>query len=172
MKKTLTIFLFGAIIIALGTSCQNKRGCTDQYSDNYDPEAEQDDDTCIPTRLKFVGEYDGHGTIEMAPDSLVGFDQVAINIDDSTAFTLDGLVIGISNFDAQLYALSATVTGSYNYMINNQWLGNYNYSGDGSISGRVLEMTMTRIERIEIQPEVFEYDTLFLNLYGIKEPED
>jgi hypothetical protein len=171
MKKALLVLLFGAVIVAINTGCQKKRGCTDTYSDNFDPEAELDDDTCIPTRLKFVGEYDGHGTIEVDAGLLEAYDQVAVNVQDSTAFTPDGLVIGISDFDAQLYALSATVTGTYNLMINSQWLGDYNYSGTGSVSGRVLELDMTRIEKIEIAPEVFEYDTLYLNLYGIKELE-
>ncbi len=172
MKKTWTIFLFGVLIVAFSTSCEKKRGCTNQYADNYDPEAKQDDDTCIPTRLKFVGEYDGHGTIEVDAGILESYDQVSVFVQDSTAFTKDGLVIGISNFDAPQYALNALVTGTYNLTINSQWLGDYNYSGTGSISGRVLELDMIRIAKIEIEPEVFQYDSLALDLCSIKELEE
>lgn len=172
MRKKLVICSMFVAVAALFSGCVEKRGCTDQYSDNYDPEATQDDDTCVPTRLKFVGNYEGRGTIETETDVLSSFDQVTISIEDSTAFDEDQLIMGISNFDAQLYALSAVTSGQYGLLIPNQSLGSFTYFGDGSISGRVLDVKMTRIEKIEIAPEEFEFDTLKLNLFGIKEIEE
>jgi hypothetical protein len=68
-KKLLPIglLLCGSVFIQYG--CGEIRGCTDSYSDNYDAEATEDDDTCVPTRFKFVGEYDAHGTTYSHPDT-------------------------------------------------------------------------------------------------------
>ncbi len=169
MRKNLFIISISILCLAVVVGCEKKRGCTDSFSDNFDPEAVQDDDTCIPTRDKFVGEYDGYGTIEIGPDTLVSYDQVGLNVVDSTAQGQDGLIIGISNFDAQLYALSATVTGTYNFMINYQELGDYAYWGDGNINGRVIELNMTRTEEITLPDESTYKDTIFLNLYGLQQ---
>ncbi len=169
MRKNLFIISISILCLAVVVGCEKKRGCTDSFSDNFDPEAVQDDDTCIPTRDKFVGEYDGYGTIEIGPDTLVSYDQVGLNVVDSTAQGQDGLIIGISNFDAQLYALSATVTGTYNFMINYQELGDYAYWGDGNINGRVIELSMTRTEEITLPDESTYKDTIFLNLYGLQQ---
>ena len=169
MRTNLYILLFSAIYAVAIIGCQEKRGCTDSYSDNYDPEATQDDDTCVPTRAKFVGEFDANGTILLGPDTLVPYENIGVNIVDSTAVGPTGLIIGISNFDAQLYALSATVVGTFNFNIGRQSLGDYTYWGDGNINGRVLEIQMTRTEKITLPDESFYYDTLGLNLYAIKE---
>lgn len=145
-----------------------KRGCTDPLSDNFDSEATQDDDTCIPRRDKFVGEFDAHGTSHTGDNVLTSYDQVTVTIADSTAFTPEGIIIGTSNFDAQLYALSGSVTAQYDMVIERQSLGAYTYWGEGNINGRVLEITMTRIEEVMEN----EFDTLYLSLYGIKELEE
>lgn len=166
MTKNLFYIFFSLCLAAIVVGCQPRRGCTDAYSDNFDPEAKQDDDTCIPTRLKFVGEYDCHGTIETGQDTLVPYDQVYVNIVDSTAVGPTGLIMGVSNFDAQLYALSAVTSGTYSMAINRQTLGAYSYWGTGEISGRVLTVKMTRIELIDETLNL--YDTLQLNIYGLR----
>lgn len=168
MTKNLLIIFTGILLASAVIGCQGKRGCTDSYSDNYDPEAKLDDDTCVPTRDKFVGEYDANGTTSTDMINLSPFDQVVVNIVDSTATTPTGLIIGVSNFDAQLYALSAVVVGTYNLSVTRQSLGAYTYWGEGSISGRVLDLEMTRLEEVAEN----EFDTLYLHLYGIKEIEE
>lgn len=167
MTKNLYYILFSLLIASVVIGCQPKRGCTDSFSDNFDPEAKQDDDTCVPTRFKFVGEYDCHGTIETGQDTLVPYDQVFVNIVDSTATTQNGLIMGVSNFDAQLYALSAVTTSTYKFAVNRQTLGAYSYWGTGEISGRVLTVQMTRLELIDEAANL--YDTLQLNIYGLQE---
>lgn len=169
MRKNLFILSISLICLAVIVGCDKKRGCTDNNSDNFDPEAVQDDDTCIPTRLKFVGEYDGYGTIEIGPDTLVSYDQIGLNIVDSTAIGPTGLIIGISNFDVPLVALSATVTGTYNFMVNNQIIGVYNYWGNGNINGQVVELDMTRTEEITLPDETTYKDTILLHIYGLKQ---
>ncbi len=166
MTKNLYYVLISLTIATIVVACQPKRGCTDSFSDNFDPEAKQDDDTCVPTRFKFVGEYDCHGTIETGQDTLVPYDQVFVNLVDTTANTQDGLIMGVSNFDAQLYALTAVTTGTYSMAVNRQVLGAYTYWGTGEISGRVLAIQMTRVELID---EVLNLrDTLQLNIYGLQ----
>jgi hypothetical protein len=171
MRKNLFILVFAisASIVVIG--CQEKRGCTDSYSDNYDPEATQDDDTCVPTRDKFVGEYYANGTIEDDPGILIAYEQIGVNIVDSTAVGQDGLIIGISNFDVPVNALSAVVSGTYNFNVIRQSLGVYTYWGSGNINGRVMEMNMTRTEEITLPDLTTTLDTIYLNLYAIKEPE-
>ncbi len=149
--------------------CGEIRGCTDVYSDNYDSEATEDDDTCIPTRLKFIGEYDAHGTIHAGDNVLTSFEQVSLSITDETASEPDQLILGLTNFEVPIYQLSTLVVSQYKLSITNQTIGAYTYSGEMNVNGTVIEMNYRRIEKIEIEPEVFEYDTLYLNLYGFKD---
>ena len=169
MRKNLFILIFGLIGVLLVSSCSKKRGCTNPTADNYNSEAVEDDDTCIPTRFKFVGAYDGYGTIEDEPNVLISYDQVGINIVDSTAVGVTGLIIGISNFDVPLVALSGTVIGTYDILVGYQEIGVYAYWGDGNINGRVIEFDLTRTEEITLPDMTTVKDTISLNLYGLKE---
>jgi hypothetical protein len=171
MKTNLILAVFAFLLVGVSTGCDPKRGCTDNLADNFDPEAKQDDDTCVPTREKFVGEYEANGTILVGPDTLVPYDQVYVNVVDSTANLATELIIGISNFDQPLYPLTATVVGKYDLGINRQTIGVFTYYGVGNVNGRVLELGMTRLEKITLPDETFFYDTLILNLYGIEELE-
>lgn len=172
MNKNLYIFYILITCLAISVGCQKKRGCTDPYSDNYDAEAKQDDDTCIPTREKFVGQYVANGTIEIGQDTLVPYEQIGVNIEDSTAQGPTQMIIGISNFDAQLYALRATISSTYRFSVDRQTIGDYTYWGDGNVNGRVLEIGMTRLEKITLPDETFYNDTIYLNLYAIKDLEE
>lgn len=172
MNKSLYIFLIGIVCTAVTIGCQEKRGCTDAYSDNYDPDATQDDDTCVPTREKFVGEYEANGTIEIGPDTLVPYQQVGLNIVDSTAVGPSDLIIGVSNFDVPVNALSAQVASTYRFTVIRQSLGVYTYWGEGNINGRVLEIHMTRTEEVTLPDATTVLDTIKLNLYAIKELEE
>lgn len=171
MKTNFLVVVLGLLFISISTGCDPKRGCTDTLADNFDPEAKQDDDTCVPTREKFVGEYEANGTILVGPDTLVPYDQVYVNVVDTTANLATELIIGISNFDQPLYPLTATVVGKYDLDINRQTIGVFTYYGVGNVNGRVLELGMTRLEKITLPDETFYNDTIFLNLYGIKELE-
>lgn len=168
-KKLLPIglLLFSSAFLQFG--CSKIRGCTDSYSDNFDPEATEDDDTCVPTRQKFIGEYDSHGTTNTGDTVLTDYDQVTISITDETANKPDELILGFTNFDLPIYALGAVVVSKYKLSIPYQTIGAFSYSGDININGTVLEMSYRRLERIEITPDVFEFDTLYLNLYGFQE---
>lgn len=171
MRKNFYLIYILIASVAISVGCQKPRGCTDPYSDNYDPDAKQDDDTCIPTRDKFLGQYLANGTIEIGEDTLVPYEQVGINIEDSTAIGNTGLIIGVSDFDQPLYALRATVNSTYKFSVDRQTIGNYTFYGDGLVNGRVLEMHYTRLELITRPDETTYNDTIRLNLYAIKELE-
>ena len=162
------------VVAALAiTSCVEKRGCTSSYADNYDPEATQDDDTCVPTRDKFVGSFEANGTILVGPDTLVPYDDAWINVVDSTVASQDGLLLKVVGIDPtyQILPLDAVVNGMYSINVINQTIDETRYYGDGNINGRVIELYITRLEKITLPDETFYYDTLYLNIYGIKELE-
>lgn len=172
MNRSFYRFLLCVMIAGVAVGCQKKRGCTDAYADNYDPEAKEDDDTCIHKRLKFVGNYDCNGTMEIGQDTLVPQEQFLVNITDSTVQGEDGLIITIQDFDRTKYPVSATVTSMYNFSIQKQEVTGFYYDGSGEISGRVLTMNMTRIEEVLQPDESFINDTVLLHLYGLKRLED
>ena len=172
MSKNLFIFILSAFTMVASVGCMEKRGCTDVNSDNFDSEATQDDDTCVPTREKFLGDFEANGTIEIGQDTLIPYEQVGLNIVDSTAVGPTGMIVGISNFDVPVNALSAQVTSTYKLNIVRQTLGTYTYFGEGNINGRVLELKMTRLEEITLPDASVVNDTIKLNLYAIKELEE
>jgi len=155
------------------TSCVEKRGCTSSFADNFDPEATQDDDTCVPTRDKFVGVYEANGTIEVGIDSLVPYDDVFINVEDSTVSSQDGMVLSVIGIDPdyQILPLDAVVSGTYSINIINQPIGAITYYGVGNINGRVLELEITREEEVTLPDMSVVTDITTLHIYGIKELE-
>lgn len=172
MNRSFYQLVLCVIIAAVAVGCQKERGCTDAYADNYNPEAKQDDDTCIHKRLKFIGDFDCNGTMEIGQDTLVPREEFLVNITDSTAQGEEGLIITIQNFDRTAYPLRATVTSTYGFTIVTQDVTGFFYTGTGEISGRVLTMDMTRIEEIQLPDESFINDTVLLHLYGLKVLED
>jgi len=173
MNRTFYRFLLCTVMVAtVAVGCQKKRGCTDAYADNFEPEAKQDDDTCIHKRLKFIGDYVCNGTLEIGPDTLIPQEQILINVTDSTVEGQDGLIITIQNFDRTEYPLRAIVTSTYGFTIPNQDVTGFYYNGSGEISGRVFTMNMTRIEEVLQPDDTYLNDTVLLHLYGLKELED
>ena len=174
MKKNLYIVLFSVACTILAMGCQEKRGCTDPYADNYDTEATQDDDTCVPRRDKFLGDFEANATILLGSDTLVPYDDVFVEIEDSTVTSQDGVLIRVTNLDPDhtVLPLDGVVNTTYDMTIVPQNIGDVSYSGDGNINGRVLEMYITRLEKITLPDETFFYDTLYLNIHGIKELEE
>ncbi|MFC2176098.1 hypothetical protein ACFLR1_03925 [Bacteroidota bacterium] len=168
MNKLLLFLSVLLLSIPALESCSKKRGCTDPAADNFDSEAKEDDDTCIPKRLKFLGVYNAHGTSNTDNQSLSSHDQVGLSILESADEEAANVFIGLSNFDLPFYTLQGTVVSQYKLMINRQVVERYTYWGEGRINGRVLELTMTRIEKIVKPNETTAYDTLHLNLYGLQ----
>ncbi len=58
MKKNNLTNLVFLCLLTFMFSCQDREGCTDPASDNFDINAEIDNGTCIPMTEKFLGLYD------------------------------------------------------------------------------------------------------------------
>jgi hypothetical protein len=172
MNQSFYRFILCIMIAGVAVGCQKERGCTDVYADNYEPEAKQDDDTCIHKRLKFVGDFDCNGTLEIGQDTLVPREEFLVNITDSTVQSQEGLIITIQNFDRTEYPIRATVTSTYDFSIATQDVTGFFYSGTGEISGRVLTINMMRIEEVLQPDDSYLNDTVLLHLYGLKVLED
>lgn len=172
-KGNVLVLVFSVLAALMITSCVEKRGCTSSYADNYDPEATQDDDTCVPTRDKFVGQFEANGTIEIGPDTLVPYDDVFVNIVDSTVASQDGMVLSVVGIDPeyQILPLDAVVSGMYTINIISQPIGAITYFGEGNINGRVLELDITRSEQITLPDESVITEITYLHIYGVKELE-
>ena len=164
--KHLSWFVLVLLTIGfVGTSCSEKRGCTDQYSDNFDPEASQDDDTCIPTTDKFEGEYFGQGQDEDGNQ----YENIRVCITDSTATEPLSILIYIEQFDLPENTLDGRIENTWDIVIDNQTINAADpiqYVGSGSLSGRVLTLDLTRSWYDEVLDS-----TLFrsANFYALKE---
>jgi len=134
MNKSFYRLLLCVLISGVAVGCQKERGCTDVYADNYDPEAKQDDDTCIHKRLKFIGDFDCNGTLEIGQDTLVPQEEFLVNITDSTAQGEEGLIITIQDFDRTEYPLRATVTNTYGFTITNQDVTGFSIREQGKLA--------------------------------------
>lgn len=95
MKKLLlSLVLCGALPAIQG--CLPKAGCTDHTAENFDPEAEEWDGSCIPSRDKLIGNYTytrKWTDVVTATDS-VSFGSIAITessaANNAFVFNLDG----------------------------------------------------------------------------------
>ena len=170
MRSFIALFIASTIILS-ATSCLEKRGCTDVNSDNYDPSATQDDDTCIPTTEKFIGEYEGYGQ-NVAWGSDESFENIHVWISDSTVVEPKELLIYIENLDIPTNTLDAKVIDKFEFEVPLQTISGANtfqYIGRASISNRVLRMELQRQEYVEVD------DTTYVNnyvFYALKVIED
>ncbi|MEM9985041.1 MAG: hypothetical protein AAF804_08075, partial [Bacteroidota bacterium] len=51
------VYAFALVLMLGGLSSCEQAGCTNPFSDNYDPEATTDDGSCILAREKFIAQY-------------------------------------------------------------------------------------------------------------------
>lgn len=134
MKKNpvFILLIFSISFVMMLSSGCAVEGCTDPMSDNFDPEATEDDGTCIPWRDKFVAQY----TVgENCPGGNFNYE---INIVPGAA---GPTAIIINNFGETGEPVNATVDG-INVNIPNQNINSQGASisvnGSGSINGNLL----------------------------------
>jgi hypothetical protein len=171
--RSLLAILLGTTLILSTSSCNEKRGCTDVNSDNYDENATQDDDTCIPTVEKFLGEYEGYGqNNEFGSDEY--YENVLVNITDSTTTEPNTLIILIQNFDLSTNTFDAVVNTKFEFEVPLQTISGANtlqYSGRASVSNRILRMDFRRSETI-VEPDTTYEEIKNYTFYALKVLED
>ena len=136
MKNLLSMLMLlvgGLLVVGTMTSCGKEKGCTTLESDNFDPDAEEDDGSCIPWRDKFLGSF------QIISDDCVGY-QYSMTIvasgQSETKIVLNNLndVSGIS--------LVAEVQQN-SFVIPQFTQQGQTISGNGILSGNVLTINYT-----------------------------
>ncbi|MEM9917288.1 MAG: hypothetical protein AAF990_04290 [Bacteroidota bacterium] len=161
MKISRLSFLLSLAIVGLLFACDKddtepaakKQGCTTVESDNYDPDAEEDDGSCVPWRDKFIGDYDYFrdcGSIfptktgEMSITVLAGEQEIQISFDFDTFIAK---VTGQNEFtiEEQSVPNSQTVSGN-GTLSNDQFTMSYSFKSTQS-SGGTTNCTMTATKK-------------------------
>ncbi len=109
MKHYLSILFCFAIVASISFSCVPDPvvGCTDADADNYNPEAEESDNSCVYARDKFLNEYNG---INECPAPLPGESAFVLEITEG----LDGsnaVQIEFKDLDLPVPILNGTAQG-------------------------------------------------------------
>lgn len=76
---------------ALFPACDKIEGCTDPTAENYDPEAELENATCVTQRRKFTGLFGASDGCNIAPAAQNYFVEIRnsnFNLDDILIFNL------------------------------------------------------------------------------------
>ncbi len=132
MIKLLRLVLVLTSIALYGCS---KKGCTDATADNYDPDATESSDNCIPARDKFLGDY-----LVQANCTDTSY---VYNISIITATGLNKIVI--QNFGDYAIDVNASVSGSL-VEITEDTYGTKIISGSGELSGYTMVLHYIAVE--------------------------
>ncbi len=120
--------------LATFSGCATK-GCTDDTADNYDENATEDDDSCIPARDKFLGSY--------AVQEACASGNYTYTCTIVTSSTGDLKVIINNHGDFNLTINSAASVSGENITLDNATYDNRTLTGSGSISGNIITLTYT-----------------------------
>lgn len=130
MKKSFLCYsLFSFLFFITLQSCSTK-GCTDATADNFDPDATESSDNCIPARDKFISSY---SLQEQCGSNQFTYD---ITIIAGISGKLNVVINNLGDFNIPV---NANVNGSLIQIIEGTY-GNKTISGQGEISGNVLVM--------------------------------
>jgi len=139
LSTTLLLSFLGFSLTTV-TSCQ-KKGCTDQTSDNFDSEAEEDDDSCNDPRDKFVASYN---VVE------AGADPYTLTISKSSVEARTIILSTNFGFPTPAFTLNASVNKA-NMTISTQTAAGGTFSGTGSLNGNILTISYSITQNSETQ---------------------
>lgn len=128
--STALLFAFLGFSLTTVTSC-SKKGCTDETSDNFDSEAEEDDDSCNDPRDKFVASYN---VVEP------GADNYTLVISKSAVENRTVVLSTNFGFPVAAFTLNGSVKQA-TLTIASQTAAGATFSGTGSLSGNVLTLS-------------------------------
>lgn len=129
MKKLIRSSLYFFLFFITLQSCSTK-GCTDATADNFDPDATESSDNCIPARDKFLASY---SVQEQCGSNQFTYD---ITIIAASSGKLNVVISNLGDFNIPV---NANVNGSLIQIIEGTY-GNKIISGQGEISGNILVM--------------------------------
>lgn len=126
------LFLYSIVSFLFFFTLQScsKKGCTDETADNFDPDAIESSDNCIPARDKFIASY---SVQEQCGSNEFTYD---ITIITGTSGKLSVVINNLGDFNIPV---NANVNGSLIQIIEDTY-GNKTISGQGELSGNVLVM--------------------------------
>jgi hypothetical protein len=135
--------IFTAFML-LSSGCERREGCTDPTSENYDPAADYENNTCIRPRKKFTGLYSSQDNCSSAVPALYEVDilESNLNLDDIIIYNLSGISgdpLGPGRFN---YPVVARVQRNQITIQRQMPDANGRYiEGTGSIVGNVLTIS-------------------------------
>ncbi len=134
--STPALLILSFIALGLvGTGC-SKMGCTNPYSDNYDPEASEEDGSCVPFSAKFLGEY---RVEESCTIGNFGYLMTLNDVASDTSLVINGLGQYKTAIRARVNA-SALVIPSQTFTEQGVEL---TLSGDGTLDGQIMTISYT-----------------------------
>jgi hypothetical protein len=169
MKSLSHFLLFSVAFLALN-SCLPEPGCMDLTAENYNPEAEENDGSCIDSREKLIGDYTYTKlwTDVVTTGDSVGFGVMQITesglAKNDFILNLDGQVFlrgAVSAFDLVMYSYSeAEVFEGFDftrtYSGAGEWLIEDTVDFSLSLSTQRLEVTGTP-EALTQLPQTYVY---------------
>jgi hypothetical protein len=153
MKSISHFLLFSSAFILLN-SCLPEPGCMDMTAENYNPEAEENDGSCIDSRAKLIGDftYTRLWTDVVTTGDSVAFGEMQITesglAKNDFIINLDGQVFlrgAVSAFDLVMYTYTA-----YEMYEGFQFTRSYIGTGEWLLEDTV-DFTLTlSTERLEV----------------------
>jgi hypothetical protein len=142
MNLAKNLRLIGLTILAgamtLTYSGCKQEGCTDSLANNYDEKADEDDGTCAYDRDAMIGSFTSNATINCGVSGSGTASGTLTIANSSTGVTK----ITVTFLDVPM---TCTVSGS-TFTIDSQTIDGYTYTGNGSVNGSAINVTINEFD--------------------------
>jgi hypothetical protein len=140
MKTKLQTYFSVLLMIAsisLMSSCVKTEGCTDPTAENYDPNAEIENATCIGQRKKFLGLYNAGDACNNT--NIPVFQNYYIEVRQSNQTLDEILIFNLGNFYFNPVVAAVNRT-TFTIERQDPDANGYYIEGDGSITGNKISI--------------------------------